>query len=132
MTELPPEFQQLVARMANIQVFAMSMRATDKFQSPQTEQGVALLAEHLRYVFDLVDQNRVLAVGPLDRERDAATGRVDGLALIRADSRDEAEAIAADEPFHKAGWRINTIRSLELNMGTLVPAAQAACRVATG
>jgi len=131
-TDLPPELQQLESRMANIQLFTVSMRATDKFQSPQTEQGAALLAEHLRYVFDLVDQNRVLAAGPLDREHDAATGRVDGIAIIRADSRDQAEAIAADEPFHKAGWRINTVRSWELNMGTLVPAARAACQVATG
>ena len=32
--------------MAKIQLFGIVMRATDKFQSPQTAQGAALLAEH--------------------------------------------------------------------------------------
>jgi uncharacterized protein len=130
--DLPAELQQLMSRMSQIRLFTLEMRATDKFQSPLTEQGAGMFAEHLRYVFDLVDQNSVLAAGPLDRERDAATGRVDGIAIIRADSPDQADAIAADEPFHKAGWRISTIRAWELNMGTLVPAAQEACQVATG
>jgi uncharacterized protein len=128
MTDLPPELQQLEASMAKIQLFAIVMRATDKFQSPETAHGAALLAEHLRYLFDLDDQNRLLAAGPLDRD---APGPVDGIAIIRADSPDEAEAIAADEPLNKAGWRVNTVRSWELNMGALAPAARAACEVPT-
>jgi uncharacterized protein YciI len=123
MTVLPPELQQLEARMAKVPLFAIVMRATDKFQSPQTAHGAALLAEHLRYVFELEDQDLLLAAGPLDRE---AEGPVDGIAIIRAAARDQAEAIAANEPLHKAGWRINTVRSWELNMGALVPAARAA------
>jgi uncharacterized protein YciI len=128
MTDLLPELQQLEARMAKIQLFAIVMRATDKFQSPQTAEGAALLAEHLGYVFGLEDQDRLLAAGPLDRD---AGGPVDGIAIIRADSRDQAEAIAASEPLHKAGWRINTVRSWELNMGALVSAAGAACELPT-
>jgi uncharacterized protein YciI len=128
MTHLPPELQELEARMAKIQLFAIVMRATEKFQSPETAQGAAFLAEHLRYVFDLEDQNRLLAAGPLDRD---VGGPVDGIAIIRADSRDQAEAIAANEPLHKAGWRINTVRSWELNMGALAEAARAACEVPT-
>jgi hypothetical protein len=76
-------------------------------------------------VFDLEDQNRLLAAGPLDRDVD---GPVDGIAIIRADSRNQAEAIAANEPLHKAGWRINTVRSWELNVGALAEAARAALR----
>jgi uncharacterized protein YciI len=116
MTDLPPELQQLEARMAKIQLFAIAMRATNKFQSPETAQGAALLAKHLRYVFDLADQNRLLAAGPLDRD---VPGPVDGIAIIRADSREQAEAIATNEPLHKARWRINSVRSWELNMGAL-------------
>jgi uncharacterized protein YciI len=123
MTVLPPELQQLEARMAKIPLFAIVMRATDKFQSPQTPSGAALLADHLRYVFELEDHDLLLAAGPLDRD---AGGPVDGIAIIRADSRDQAETIAANEPLHKAGWRINTVRSWELNMGALVPAARPA------
>ena len=126
MTVLPPELQQLEARMAKIPLFAIVMHATDKFQSPPTMQGAALLAKHLRYLLDLEDQNRLLAAGPLDRD---AGGPVDGVAIIHAESRDQAETIAANEPLHKAGWRINTVRSWELNMGSLVPAARAACEI---
>ncbi len=100
--------------MAKIPLFAIVMRGTDEFHGPQTAQGAALLAEHLRYVFDLEDQDLLLAAGPLDRD---AGGPMDGIAIIRADSRDQAEAIAANEPLHKAGWRINTVRSWELNRG---------------
>ena len=128
MTDLPPELQQLEARMAKIRLFGIVMRATDEFQSPQTAQGAALLAEHLGYVFGLEDQVRLLAAGPLDRD---ASGPVDGIAIIRADSRDQAQAIAANEPLPKAGWRINTVRSWELNMGALVPGARAACAIPT-
>jgi uncharacterized protein YciI len=123
MTVLPPELQQLEARMAKIPLYAIIMRATDQFQSPQTAAGAALLAEHLRYVFDLEEQDLLLAAGPLDRD---AGGPVDGIAIVRAGSRDQAEAIAANEPLHKASWRVNTVRSWELNMGALVPAARSA------
>jgi uncharacterized protein YciI len=128
MPELPLELQQLEARMAKIPLFAIVMRATDKFQSPQTAQGAALLAEHLRYLLDLEDQDRLLAAGPLDRD---VGGPVSGIAIIHADSREEAEAIAVNEPLHKAGWRANTVRSWELNIGVLAPAARAACEDAT-
>ena len=129
MTDLPPELQQLEARMAKIPLFAIVMRATDKFQSPQTAQGAALLAQHLRYIFDLEDRNLLLAAGPLDRD---VGGPVDGIAIIRAASRDQAQAIATDEPLHKVGWRINTVRSWELNMGALAPPARAACEIPSG
>jgi hypothetical protein len=68
---------------------------------------------------------------PLVRWIATSWGPVDGIAIIRAHSRDQAEAIAANEPLHKAGWRINTVRLWELNMGALAPAARAACEVAT-
>ena len=128
MTDIPPALHQLEAQMAKIRLFAIVMRATDQFQSPETAQGAALLAEHLRYVFDLEDQNLLFAAGPLDRD---AGGPVDGVAIIHAESRDQAETIAANEPLHKAGWRINTVRSWELNMGALVPGARAACAIPT-
>jgi hypothetical protein len=47
MIDLPPELQRLEARTAKIPLFALAMRATDKFQSIQTAQGAALLTEHL-------------------------------------------------------------------------------------
>ncbi|HME77486.1 MAG TPA: hypothetical protein VKI00_18115 [Mycobacterium sp.] len=46
------------------------------------------------------------------------------LSIVRADSREEAETIAADEPYREAGWRTNTVRAWQLNEGVLVAAAR--------
>jgi hypothetical protein len=35
MTDLPPDLQQLLARAAKIELFAIFMTPTDKFQPPQ-------------------------------------------------------------------------------------------------
>jgi uncharacterized protein YciI len=120
--------EQLRARTANIALFAIFMRPTDDFQGPETPHGAALLAEHLQYLFDLQDQNLLLAAGPLDPESRSN----EGMCIVGADSREQAEAIAAAEPFGKAGWRINTVRSWHLNEGVLVPAARASGPTAAG
>jgi uncharacterized protein YciI len=44
--------------------------------------------------------------------------------IIRAKSREEAEAIAAREPYGAAGWRTNTVRSWQMNEGLLVEPAK--------
>jgi uncharacterized protein YciI len=121
MNGVDAELERLETRAAKIPLFIILMRATDRFERADSAQGAALLIEHLRYLVELENRNRLLAVGPLDR---TDGGPLDGLCVIRADSRGQAETIAADEPFAKAGWRINTVRSWELSFGTLVPAAR--------
>ena len=120
MTDLPPDLQQLLARAAKIELFAIFMTPTDKFQSATTPDGAALLIAHLQYLFDLQARNRLLAAGPLDFN----INRVEGMCIVRADSREEAETLAADEPYRKAGWRTNTVRAWQLNEGVLVAAAR--------
>ena len=112
---------QLLARTANIALFAIFMQPTEDFQDLQTPQGAALLTEHLEYLFGLEDQNRLLASGPLDP--DAPSN--EGMCILRAESLAQAQAIAAAEPFARAGWRINTVRAWRLNEGVLVPAVRA-------
>jgi hypothetical protein len=43
--------------------------------------------------------------------------------VIRAASREEAEQLAAEEPFQKAGWRVNEVHAWTLNEGLLSQAA---------
>jgi uncharacterized protein YciI len=119
MTDLPPDLQQLLARAAKIELFAIFMTPTDKFQSATTPDGAVLLTAHMKYLFDLQAQNRLLAAGPLEFNIDS----VEGMCIIRAGSR-EAETIAADEPYREAGWRTNTVRAWQLNEGVLVGAAR--------
>jgi uncharacterized protein YciI len=120
MMELPPDLQQLLARAAKIELFAIFMTPTDKFQSATTADGAALLIAHLKYLFDLQAQNRLLAAGPLDFNINS----VEGMCIVRAGSGEEAETIAAHEPYREAGWRTNTVRAWRLNEGVLVAAAR--------
>jgi uncharacterized protein len=125
MTEIVPELQEQLAKMASIELFAIFMVPTEAFQSPLTPEGGKLLAAHLRYLFELQNQNRLLASGPLDLDPERIE-RIEGMCVVRAQSREEAQTIAAEEPFCKAGWRTNTVRSWQLNEGVLVPAAREA------
>jgi uncharacterized protein YciI len=120
MTDFPPELQQLLARAAKIELFAIFMTTTDKFQPATTPDGAVLLTAHLKYLFELQAQNRLLAAGPLDFNINS----VEGMCIVRAGSRGEAENIAADEPYREAGWRTNTVRAWQLNEGVLVGAAR--------
>ena len=114
------ELQQSIARAAKIALFAIFMTPTDKFQSAITPDGAALLIAHHNYLFDLQDQNRLLAAGPLDFNINS----VEGMCIIRADSREKAETIAAEEPYGKTGWSTNTVKAWQLNEGVLVAAAR--------
>jgi uncharacterized protein YciI len=119
--DISPEMQELLGKLAFIQLWAIFMKPTDLFQSPQTPEGSVLMVEHLRYLFTLQDQRRLVAAGPLDMN----LGSIEGIAIVQAGSRAEAEAIAAEEPFGKAGWRTNTVREWQLNEGVIIDAVRA-------
>lgn len=120
MTDEAPDLQPLLSRLANIALFVVFMRPTADFQGPATPEGRAMLARHLAFLFDLQNDGVLMASGPLDLD----VASISGLCVLRASSREEAESIAADEPYCKAGWRTNTVHSWQLNEGLLVPAAR--------
>ena len=120
MTTEIPELEELLARLPNIELFSIFMKPTDQFQSPLSEAGRPLLVAHLTYLFELQDQQLLLGSGPLDLDVD----RIEGMCIVRADSREHAESLAAEEPYAKAGWRVNTVRSWQLNEGLFVATAQ--------
>jgi uncharacterized protein YciI len=62
----------------------------------------------------------LLAAGPLDLNVE----RVEGMCIVRAESREDAEEIARREPHAAAGWRTNTVRAWRLNEGLLVEPAR--------
>jgi uncharacterized protein len=119
-TDLPPELQRLIERAARIELFAIFMTPTEQFQSALTPDGAAMLIAHHHYLFTLQTQNILLAGGPVDFNINS----VEGLCIVRAGSRQQAETIAAAEPYGKAGWRTNTVRAWQLNEGALVAAAR--------
>ena len=126
---------EIMARMANLRLYAIFMRPTDKYDTT-SEQGRELMRKHLQFQLDMEDAGTLLAAGPLDGagrapSLDAYREAVpqdesrlidaSGMYFIVAESKEDAEAIAAGEPFEAAGWRTHTLCEWQLNEGTAVP-----------
>ena len=117
----------LRARVARAQMYLIYMRPTDRWRELTADPGRAVLHDHFRYLKKLVDEGRLFGSGPVDFE----PGRpVEGLAIVAAASRDEAQRIAENEPFHKAGARLNTVRPHTMNEGVACYVARAMHRKA--
>ena len=108
---------ELRSRNARLPLFIFVIRPTDQYGDPSSDEGQRILRDHLNYWVDLEEDGKLFAAGPLDSE--GGSLRRGGLAVIRAASREEAERLAADEPFQKAGWRVNEVHSWTLNEGLL-------------
>ena len=132
MTEL--SMDQIQARMGRVNLFAIFMRPTDKYDV-STPEGQALMREHLQFQLDLEDRGILLAAGPLNLQTPAPIGRprsadsdpivdASGMYLVAVGSRDAAESIAASEPFERAGWRTHVVCTWMLNEGAAVPLAR--------
>ena len=125
---------EIMPRMARLQLYAIFMRPTDKYDT-ESDEGREIMRRHLQFQLEMEDKGILLAAGPLNdygrastlakyRESTPAGERLidaSGMYFIVAPSREAAEAIAASEPFEAAGWRTHTLCSWMLNEGTSVP-----------
>jgi uncharacterized protein YciI len=110
-----------MGKLKGVPLWALMMTPTQSWPKPP-EPGempdieiLERFVEHLDWL-EAQEQADVLVLsGTLDEEY----GIGPGMAIIRASSREEAEAIAASEPFHRHGLRHNTIRSWKVNEGSL-------------
>jgi hypothetical protein len=94
------------------------MKPTDAFRPLfASEEARQVLTEHLLYLREIERTGRLYASGPIDSDGE-------GMCIVRTEDREEAQRIAYAEPFHKAGWRINSVRSWQLNEGLLVECAK--------
>ncbi len=75
-----------------------------------------LLPEHLNYMIGLEKRGVLFASGPFLADEQLAAGH--GLTILRVSSREEAEAIARDDPFNKSGLRSFEVRTWQLNEGS--------------
>jgi len=82
------------------------------------EPVLANLEQHLAFQIDLEKRGIMFGAGPMWNDaEDAWEG--EGMVIVRAGSLDEAKAIAATDPMHKAGARSYTVRPWLLNEGTV-------------
>jgi hypothetical protein len=132
MTDLTME--QIQARMGRVQLFAIFMRPTERY-NVATAEGQELMRQHLQFQLELEDRGISLAAGPLDLQTPTPVGRpkptepdpivdASGMYLIAAADREAAESIAASEPFERAGWRTHTLCTWMLNEGAAVALAR--------
>lgn len=90
------------------------------FTTPTGSMGPILekLEEHLAFQVGLEREGILFAAGPMWTD-DEMEWRGDGMVVIRADSREAAEAIAATDPMHRAGARRFTVRPWMINEGSM-------------
>jgi uncharacterized protein YciI len=77
------------------------------------DQIGAVLPQHLEYMIGLERKGVLFASGPLAANVGSPVG--DGLTILRAESAEEARAIASEDPFV-----INKLRSFEVREWTLM------------
>lgn len=78
---------------------------------------------HYAYMYDLIEQGKVLLIGPCMGEA-TIPGHAPvppGFGILLADSLQDAEEIARNEPFGLMGWRRNTVMPWTPKFGSLIP-----------
>lgn len=78
---------------------------------------IELIHEHLQYALKLEEDGVLFAAGPFVDDAGAMVG--DGLFVVRAGSRAEAEEILAKDPIHRENFRRCTVYGWALHEGKL-------------
>lgn len=81
------------------------------------EQLRPYLAAHLEYMIGLEKRGAVFASGPLSDAEGKPQG--EGLTILRADSADQARAIAQGDPFFQNGLRSFALKEWTMMEGVL-------------
>jgi uncharacterized protein YciI len=110
-----------MARLKGVRFWLLHMTPTDSWPPPPKPGDpldtvmVERFVEHLDWLVEQEQSGVLFLSGTVDQEM----GVGPGMAVLRAASREDAEAIATSEPFHRHGLRHNTIRSWTVNEGSI-------------
>jgi uncharacterized protein YciI len=92
----------------------MYLVVTKPVRSPEIAKR---LQDHLNHQVELEKRGIMFAAGPLyPRNSDIPEA---GMFVLRANSFEEADAIAKEDPLHKAGLRTYTLQKWRLNEGRI-------------
>ncbi len=91
-------------------VYAVFNELTGK-EGDRTEVG----KEHFAYLAKLEAEGKIFAAGPLLLDDGGKDGR--SLITLKADSLEEARALAEADPYYKSGFRTFTMRTWKINEG---------------
>ena len=101
------------AKMLQKQLYAIFTTPTDGLGPV-----FANIEAHLEFQMQLEREGVMFAAGPMWTD-DEASWEGEGLVVVRAASREEAEAIAERDPMHRAGARSYRVRPWMINEGRL-------------
>ncbi len=91
-------------------------------ESSRTPADPTPLEVHYAYIARLIEQGKILLMGPcMGEPRVSGDAPVPpGFGILNVATREEAEDIARNEPFHAMGWRHNTVTSWTPKFGDLI------------
>lgn len=118
MTEGASPWQEMIARCAQRGLLAKQLFViftTPKDQSPPAGD---ILEQHMSFQKSLEARGIMFGAGPL-AELDGKSWGGEGMVIIRAESLEDARAIADADPMHSSGTRTYHIRPWLLNEGSL-------------
>lgn len=118
---LTAELSAKFAAMQQIQFWVIFMEPTEKWgiagESSQSFilRDQPLLLRHIEWLEALEAEGKLFISGPVGLPNwDGA-----GMAIVRAENLEEAQALAVTEPFHVQGLRRNSVRSWNVNEGAI-------------
>ena len=111
MADKPSNVHPTTTRFLGKEMYLVTTRPV---RSPEIEKR---LKDHLDHQVELEKRGIMFAAGPLyPRGSDLPEA---GMFVLRAKSFEEADAIAQEDPLHKAGLRTYTIQKWRLNEGRI-------------
>ena len=111
MSDAPIDVHPLTQKFLGKEMYLVVTRPV---RSPEIEKH---LGDHLAHQVDLEKRGIMFAAGPLYSK--GSTVPEAGMFVLRANSFEEAEAIAMSDPFHAAGLRTFTIQKWRINEGSI-------------
>lgn len=110
MADVPSDVHPLTQQYLGKEMYLVVTRPV---RSPEIAKR---LGDHLAHQVDLEKRGILFAAGPL-YPRDSNIPEA-GMFVLRANSFEEAEAIAKTDPFHVAGLRTFTLQKWRINEGS--------------
>ena len=111
MADAPTDVHPLTKKFLGKELYLVVTRPV---RSPEIEKK---LADHLAHQVEMEKRGIMFAAGPLyPRGSDVPEA---GMFVLRANSFEEAEALANEDPLHKAGLRVFTLQKWRMNEGSL-------------
>jgi uncharacterized protein len=111
MTDKPSDVHPITAKLLGKEMYLVVARPV---RSPEIEKR---LADHIAHQIDMERRGIMFAAGPLyARGSDVPEA---GMFILRANSFEEAEALANEDPLHIAGLRTFTLQKWRVNEGSL-------------